>query len=229
VAVAKPNPYIAHAEAWVKHLEDGSGKERSHEEYVKWKQGPDVDWSDYSPQDFAAWWLNDDYSLSGHGCNSEDKAAIIYHLCRDDSYDFMRLVKMNWSSCDDFYDLTPHFYNMFNDYYAAGGKIEDAIPDEDKEWWASLPNTLTIYRGCSRERIGGLSWTLDRKVAEQFARGHRNKKVEDPVIAETKVEKRWVWFATNAREEQEIVFCPLQDVKVTDFNAQATTMKAKLI
>jgi hypothetical protein len=81
---------------------------------------------------------------------------------------------------------------------------------ESQEWWQSIPDNkpLRCYRGCAREKRYGLSWTLERSVAEDFARGHRGIPVPDPVIFTTLVRKRDVLFATNDRNEKEVLLDP---------------------
>lgn len=59
------------------------------------RRGPDVDLTKYTSEDFAAWWLRDDYTIGGIGCNSEDKAFVISRLVMNKNYDFVRLVKNN--------------------------------------------------------------------------------------------------------------------------------------
>jgi hypothetical protein len=34
--------------------------------------------------------------------------------------------------------------------------------NEQKGFYGALPEVVTIYRGCSRERMRGVSWTTDR-------------------------------------------------------------------
>jgi hypothetical protein len=52
-----------------------------------------------------------------------------------------------------------------------------------------------------------MSWTLDRKVAEAFARGHRVL-VDDPVVAEAVVEREAVFAVLHERQESELLIDP---------------------
>lgn len=65
-----------------------------------------------------------------------------------------------------------------------------------------------VYRGCSRERVRGLSWTLDEKVAQSFARGHRGIPVPDPVVVCGEIGRKHVFGVFNDRDESEIVLDP---------------------
>jgi hypothetical protein len=41
--------------------------------------------------------------------------------------------------------------------------------EESLEYWNNLPDTITVYRGCSSTNVDGFSWTDDLSVAKQFA------------------------------------------------------------
>jgi hypothetical protein len=89
------------------------------------------------------------------------------------------------------------------------------------EFFHSLPDCITVYRGASRERIeGAISWTTNLKVAQHFAHGHRLIRVPDPVIATGVINKLDVFLATNERSESEILALP-HIINVEDFQFQA--------
>ncbi|WP_224000733.1 hypothetical protein [Aureimonas sp. SA4125] len=67
---------------------------------------------------------------------------------------------------------------------------------------------ITIHRGCARRRVRGVSWTLDRNVAEGFARGHRAIRNLHPVIASTRVPRAIVLAAFTERGEAEVLIDP---------------------
>lgn len=170
---------------------------------------PDFKIENYPPDDVASWWLDrEDYVLHGPGLSSEVRANVIQWLHCEGGYDFMKLVKANWSGCDDFHDFTEIFRKCFQNHYAdkSPDEIDNWINEEDVTWWKSLPELLTVYRGCESNRWQGLSWTISRSVAKGFARGHRYRRLNDPVIAAATVNKKDIFFATNDREEEEIVW-----------------------
>ena len=81
------------------------------------------------------------------------------------------------------------------------------IPAEKQpspEW----PKFVKVWRGCSRDRVLSVAWTLDRTVAEEFARGHRGIAVPNPVLASAEIHKTAIYFVENEREEQEVVLDP---------------------
>lgn len=80
-------------------------------------------------------------------------------LSDNDGALFWEVVTRAWSGFDaiaheDFADLFERFAT--------------STPRSD------LPASLTVYRGQDADAPKGLSWTLERKVAAEFARGHRN-------------------------------------------------------
>lgn len=70
------------------------------------------------------------------------------------------------------------------------------------------PDRLTVYRGASRARIAAVSWTTDLEVARRFASGHRGIGVPDPVIAMAEISGDEVFWATDDRNESEILCLP---------------------
>jgi hypothetical protein len=85
-------------------------------------------------------------------------------------------------------------------------KPESGVPAKKQppdDW----PKLVKVWRGCSRQRVPGVAWTLDRTVAEGFARGHRFP-VPDPVLACAEIPKTAIYFFENERKEQEVVLDP---------------------
>jgi hypothetical protein len=87
---------------------------------------------------------------------------------------------------------------------------EYIMPEEDREVFARLPDRLTIYRGCNRLNKHGLSWTLNRDVAEMFATKRNvlncntGKRVKTRII-ERVIHKSEAIAYLSDRKEEEIV------------------------
>lgn len=81
----------------------------------------------------------------------------------------------------------------------------------------ALPPLLTVYRGCARYRVRGLSWTTDREIAEKFARGIRFDLEPDRVLAQAVIPKAHIFAPFVSRSENEIVLDPrrLRALQVT--------------
>ena len=158
----------------------------------------------YSGHDFAAWWLNEDnYQLTGIGLESEDRAEVMLAIHVQTGADIVELCKANWTSCDAFYKWNDEFKEIF---IKKNVKVEDTLHMYDRDWFNSLPEKLTIYRGCTKGRQDGICWTADRSVAEGFAEGHRGIKNAQPMVYEETINKFDAFFAFNDRREQEIVW-----------------------
>ncbi|MER8375783.1 hypothetical protein NKH19_27265 [Mesorhizobium sp. M1338] len=81
--------------------------------------------------------------------------------------------------------------------------MEDFLEGQDRVFYDQLPDVIQIYRGCSRDRLHGLSWTTDRRIAESFARGHRGVPVPEPVVARVSIPKSAVLAISIERGESE--------------------------
>lgn len=81
-------------------------------------------------------------------------------------------------------------------------------PEEIKDFYESLPEEVTIYRGCAKEEFDdmdlGLSWTTDRGVAEFFA--FRFSEPNRVVIAScAPVPKKYFTAVYTGRSEAEVI------------------------
>ena len=80
---------------------------------------------------------------------------------------------------------------------------------EDLECFNSLPDKLKIYRGGSihESKTGfGISWTLNKEVAEKFVRIKKSLSDEEMVIHELIISKSMAVAYLNHRNEEEIIF-----------------------
>ena len=87
------------------------------------------------------------------------------------------------------------------------------MSEEDRKTFECLPETLTIYRGCNSHSKHGLSWTLDKAVAERFAeRRHAfwftkkgKAKFVKPQVIERVIHKSEAVAYFSGRQESEII------------------------
>ena len=101
----------------------------------------------------------------------------------------------------------------------------DLVPHERfsrelQRFRSSAPGHKTdvkIYRGQNSPYELGLSWTLDKRVAVDFAQGHRGKIYEDPTICIFDAAADEIAFHTNARCEAEIVLFEIPSQPFVDF------------
>jgi hypothetical protein len=85
--------------------------------------------------------------------------------------------------------------------------LREALEPSDLAFYDALPATIAVWRGCARGRERGLSWTVDRAVAEGFARGKRciNR---DPTLVRADIPRQHVFAVFTDRNEQEVVLDP---------------------
>jgi hypothetical protein len=115
---------------------------------------------------------------------------------------FWRIFLGIWCICDHNYGWSCELDDLIN---MAGPCPPHLLPD--REFYDSLPQEFTVYRGGDRSIEGGISWTTSVKVAEYFARGNRCVN-SDPVVAIASVRKNEIYAATNDRNESEVLCQP---------------------
>jgi len=130
-----------------------------------------------------------------------------------------------WSACDATWWHQELLIFVLRRYAPA------ILSDDERKIFDALPERVQVYRGCSRERIKGVSWTTERHIAEQFARGHRMIRVPDPVIASAVIAKSDIFITNNDRDEHEVLLDPdhLQELSVEDWATQAKAALAALV
>ncbi|MBE7689010.1 hypothetical protein G1L02_05780 [Tenacibaculum finnmarkense] len=89
----------------------------------------------------------------------------------------------------------------------------DLMNESEKEYLNGLPKKIKIYRGMTKEELKsgafGVSWSLDKKVAEFFAFEYiRNQSTKHltKIVHEITIDKKEVTAFFNDRKEYEIVF-----------------------
>jgi hypothetical protein len=122
---------------------------------------------------------------------------------------FWRNFHTQWST----FDSIPH-----EDFEALMIEHRDEwLPEfmspESAAAYAELPESFVAYRGQSADDPAGLSWTLNRVVAEGFARGHRMIPVKNPIVIEATISKAAVAGVFLDRNESEIVIFSAREAK----------------
>ena len=83
-----------------------------------------------------------------------------------------------WPNCDDTWPWQKHLLEVLGWFGLEWPGSEFLEPDAHA-FFDFLPDPVTIFRGCSRPRVRGVSWTTDKAVAEAFACGHRGIRFQD--------------------------------------------------
>jgi len=86
---------------------------------------------------------------------------------------------------------------------------------EELDQLEALPESVTVFRGVTSfnaDNIRALSWTLNREVAEWFAKRFE----EDGTVYEARIDRGHIFALFNGRNEAEVVVDPsyLEDVHV---------------
>ena len=95
----------------------------------------------------------------------------------------------------------------WRDTFASIKNTNLLMDNEELAFYKNLPDKITIYRGGYSKR--GISWTLNKDIAEWFAK--RFKPVNIPETVNTKVFKKEVYRDNciaffNCRKEEEIIY-----------------------
>jgi hypothetical protein len=128
-------------------------------------------------------------------------------LCRATPPVFWRIMESEWTSCDATWGNQEWLLVLMSRHAHAAPRN---VPGEEAE--------ITVYRGCSRDRIAALSWTLDEQIARGFARGHRRIAVPDPVVVVARIARADTFMFTDDRNEREVLLNP---ARLTDLRIEA--------
>jgi hypothetical protein len=155
--------------------------------------------------------------------SSERRARKMLSLVRDQPANvFWRIFLAVWSNCDDTWSLRGPLLERLRSASAEVSATE-YLGDADRTAFDSLPAEITIYRGCSKQRINGLSWSTNRVVAQGFARGHREIPVPEPVLVTALAKKEEILAVNNGRRENELICVPYRILRVDDLTPTQTT------
>lgn len=106
-----------------------------------------------------------------------------------------------WDVCDN---IGPHSAALKKFLVETEEHWHHLMDDAEFEAWQSLPDMVTIYRGCGEENRLGVSWSLDRVVAEGFPFLNRYEQKE-PRLLTAVVPKLRIIAVKLQRDEREII------------------------
>lgn len=165
-------------------------KKQSLREYEK-----EGNWSGY------VWMFERPYRL--------DALVRIQHKITDDCK-FWELVGNIWTDTEN----ARQNYDEWEELLTSDRDCRNSMMDEqEREFLAKLPTTLTIYRGYrfkddEYDGIEGFSWTLSEERAEWFARRFAGVYEDVPMVATATIHKADVIAYFDGRGEQEILALP---------------------
>ena len=146
-------------------------------------------------------------------CNSYERIFEVFTLMYrlKSRADRLKLLGMNWKCSDN----VGRYAHEIRCTIGTEGPILPMMNARERRAYDKLPEEVTIYRGCDRKRLDGMSWSLKRKVAERFPFLTRYK-AEDPVLITATVLKSDVLAVFLGRKEWEIVTFKAKRVKTED-------------
>ncbi len=142
--------------------------------------------------------------------NSYDRLPTLIAMAYDTEYvwDWLTLLGDAWSRCDN---ISIHMETLINetpfqDLLSDPLTWRDAMMDaEERAALALLPEVVTIYRGCYANNKDGLSWSLDRDVAEQLPLKHRYTQDGQPLLIRATIARDDILALKLDRSEREVI------------------------
>lgn len=122
--------------------------------------------------------------------------------------DWMTVLGEEWTVCDN---IGSHLFDLIED-----SPFADAVdqPELGRRWlmtleeqaaWESLPEVVTIWRGCYAANKWGLSWSTDKEVARRFPSLHRYRQDCQPLLVKATVRRDDIIAFKHDRSEWEVV------------------------
>lgn len=139
---------------------------------------------------------------------------LISFRLRMDHEDWLALLGEFWNMCDNIRDYS----SILRSELGTIGPLMPMMTPEERIAYAALPDVLTVYRGCSAQRLTGASWSLDPEVARAFPTLNRYR-VSDPVLVTATVPKSKVLAILLSREEQEVITFNARRLRVEPIEA----------
>jgi len=143
-------------------------------------------------------------------CSSEQRLKRMIRALADQPPKIFWPVWLNhWSHVD----YSSEYHRCLPSIFERQGSALPYMSDEARAMFDSLPDVVTVYRGCDEAFKDGVSWTTNRERAEYFAAGGRYVRPSRPVIVTGRIEKYspHFYYCDNTRREAEIVCTPTID------------------
>lgn len=121
--------------------------------------------------------------------------------------DWAKLLGEEWPSCDNIGQFTDDLLDS-----PFGDALDDQqlwhqhfMTDDERAFFDALPDSFVVYRGCYASNKWGLSWSLDRAVAEQFPTLNRYRQAGQPLLVKALATKAQVIGVKLDRSEAEVI------------------------
>jgi hypothetical protein len=116
------------------------------------------------------------------------------------------MLRDEWSCCDYF---PPAVLSVLLDLAGNTAARHRAMTAEASDFLATLPERVTVYRGCYAVNARGYSWTTSRDVAAKFPFLMRYRRPGDtPLLIRGELGRADILFVDLGRQEFEVVALP---------------------
>lgn len=132
----------------------------------------------------------------------------LWHGLGAEHGDWLRLLGDNWSICDNIGEHADELLEdtPFADLVADPASLRHLFTDADElRHFDTLPDPVTIYRGCFASNKWGLSWSIDRGMAERFPTLHRYRQEGQALLVTARITKDRIIALKGDRGEAEII------------------------
>jgi hypothetical protein len=115
--------------------------------------------------------------------------------------EYWSMVEAVWTDSENIWQHKQDWMKLWSS--DRPGRIEYAMDDEERAVYHALPNKVEVFRGCNGVPYDrrGLSWTLDFKKAQWFARRYKGLNI----VVRGFVKKENIRAYFRGRNESEIV------------------------
>lgn len=137
-------------------------------------------------------------------CNSYDRARTLWALSWELPVpDWLTLLGDEWSVCDNLWRYRRQFLRILN--MASPAELQLMMTTEEREAHARLPERFVAYRGCYPHNRNGLSYTLDKDIAQRFPTLNRYRQEGQDALLVTALTWRDKSVLKLDRNEQEVI------------------------
>ena len=133
--------------------------------------------------------------------NSYTRLGILVRLADTMRYGaWLRLLGEQWSTCDNIAEHRDDLQCLLVEI-----DTRPMMTAAERRKLASLPDTITIYRGCYEYNVRGLSWSLDRDTAAKFPTLNRYRQPGQPLLVTATIPRDMIFALKLDRGELEVI------------------------
>lgn len=160
----------------------------------------------------ASWQMNDLHDVLSR-CNSYSRLPVLLdmHLplfLAGRLSDWLLLLGEWWTCCDN---ISEHFGDLAG-ILPEQGPVAEMMTDAEMEYFESLPEVVTIYRGAGKSNRRGACWSLSGNVAKRFPSLLRYWQ-QTPMLYTATVQKSRILAVKLDRNEAEVITLGAEIVK----------------